>query len=361
MQRPWGVWLAVSLVLAGCQFPGTQTVQGSLLDATDRDALSAAFKDILSTQQARQQVKLMESSLIADNSQGLISNNGSGLIRNQPLVAHNTAGIISNAGSTYRVAATRPQTPNQHYTLPDGSHFYRIGSPTLKDTLVETFITRVPSVVSSGFDVPDGEILMHAKMIVNLEDFDVEDYDKPVTNSYHIEVVKSPVFTDFRSTIQITAPPLGQTLQYLSTATYMLGDLPVTASATHSAFTSFTVDGVSMDLPTVGAERIRLGKTVLDLSYQNVSGQGVGSGTWKTAAGEVWPLTYTYDFNRNRAEMRITLPEERKLILEVQPGMQVMAGKAVNAAGETLATLAKREDGAVVLHFSQGGETVLFE
>lgn len=362
MRREWAWWLALSMGLAACELPGTGIPGGPLLDPAERDALASTFRDVLSTQQARQQVNVTATSLIADNSAGILSNNGSSLVRNMPLVANNAGGLISNGAGTYRLAATREKAPAQHHVLADGSHFYRIGNPTHGDSLVETFVTRVPSVTSSGFEVPDADVLMHARMVVNLQDFDpLTGLDQPITNSYHIEVLKSPVFTDYRGEIQITAPPLGRTLQYVSTATYMLGALPVTAQATHSAFATYAVDGQPMDLPTSGEERIRMGASLLDLRYQNVSGQGVGTGTWKGATGEVWPLAYVYDFTRNLAELRVTMPQERTLVLEVRPGMQVMGGAAVNPAGETLATLVKREDGALVLRFSQGVETVLFE
>ena len=362
MRRAWGLLVAATLCLSGCELPGARSTQGVVLDEAERGALAATFREFLSSQQARQQVNVTATSLIADNSAGLISNNGSSLVSNMPLVANNTGGLVSNGGSTYRLAATREKAPAQHHLLADGSHFYRIGNPTQGDTLVESFVTRGPNVAASGFDVPDADILMHARMVVNLQDYDpVTIGDQPITNSYHIEVVKSPVFSDYRNEVEITAPPLGRTLRYLSSATYMLGALPVTAQATHSAFAPFVVDGQTMDLPTSGEERIRVGTTLLDLSYQNVSGQGVGSGTWRGATNEVWPLTYSYDFSRNQAEMRVTLPQDRVLKLDVQPGMQVMAGKALTKDGETIATLAKREDGALVLHFNQGESTVLFE
>lgn len=362
MRRACGILLAASLGLLGCELPGTRSVGGATLDPTARAELAAAFRDLLSAQQARQQVNVTASTLIADNSAGLISNNGASLTTNLPLVADNSAGLISNNESSYRLAATREKAPGQHHVLPDGSHFYRLGNPAAGDTLVETFVTRVPNAASEGFEVADADLVMHAKMVVTLQPFDpVTGLDQPVTNRYQIEVVKSPVFTDYQSEVRITALPLGKTQQYVEDARYKLGALPVTAQATHSAFATFAVEGVATDLPTAGEERIRIGETRLALTYQNVSGQGVGSGTWTGRTSETWPLTYTYDFGRNLASMRVSLPQERALELQVRPGMEVTAGKVVSKAGETLATLAKREDGAIVLRFGSGDEAVLFE
>ncbi len=359
MQRPWGLLITASLALAACDLPGARQVGGAALDPSERAELATVFKDILSAQQARQQVNVTATSLIADNSAGILSNNSASLTRNAPLVANNTGGLIPGAAN-YRLAATRPDAPAQQHALPDGNTFYRFGRPG--DALIETFVTRVPSVAPEGFEVPDDAILTHARMAVTYEAYDpLTDLDKPITNRYAIEVLKSPVFTHYRSEIRITAPPLGQTQAYVEDASYTLGSLPVTAAATHSAFQTFQVDGQAMALPTSGEERIQLGATRLDLSYRNESGQGIGTGIWQGNGPEAWPLTYAYDFARDQAEMRVSLPKDRSLVLQIRPGMQVLGGAALDRQGETVATLVKRPDGTIVVRFTQGDETVLFE
>lgn len=364
MQRVWGIGLAASLALTGCTVPGADpaSLAGDGLDPAQRDALTQAFRDLLSTQQARQQVNVTSAALIADNSAGILSNNGASLTRSAPLLAANAGGLLSNNGSTYRLAATRESAPVQHHVLSDGSHFYRLGNPAVGDSLVETFVTQVPNAAASGFQVDDASILVHSRMTVTLGGFDpITELHLPVTNHYAIEVLKSPVFTGYQSEVRITAPPLGKTQQYVSTARYTLGALPVTAESTHSAFVTFGQGAQAVDLPTSGEERIRIGESLLQLSYQNVSSRGVGSGTWKQGDRDALPLTYDFDFAQNLAQMRLNLPQDRILRLAIRPGMQVEAGDAVDAQGETLATLAKREDGAIVLRFTGGDEVLLFD
>lgn len=362
MRRAWGIGLAASLALAGCDVAGVapKDLAGTPLDSAVQTELVGIVRDFLSAQQASQQVNVTGATLIADNSAGLLSNNGASLTRNAPLVAANSGGLLSNNGSTYRVAVTRDASPVQHVVLPDGNHFYRLGNPAAGAGLVETFVTRVPNV-STGFQVDDVSILVHSRMTVTLGDFDPIDWNTPVTNHYAIEVLKSPVFTNYRSDIRITAPPLGKTQLYVENAQYTLGTTPVTASATHSAFVTFGKGAQAVDLPTSGEERIRIGDSLLALSYQNASGQGVGSGTWSRGGQQPWPLTYTYDFEKNQAQMRVNLPEDRVMRLAVRPGMQVEGGDVVTASGESLATLVTRADGTILLRFSGGEESVLFE
>lgn len=359
-------WLAGGMLamglgfgLSACDFPvyqapGTGGQNAVTLDPADREALVSAFQEFLTAQQARQQVNVTNGTLIADNSAGLISNNGASLVKNAPLIADNSAGLVSNNGNGYRLSATSERKPSEHHGMPDGTHYYRIGNPANLDTLVETFVTRTPNTSLTGFEVPDEDVVMHARMKAEFGDPFEED---PVTNRYAIEVLKSPVFTDFKSDIAITAPALGKTQLYVEKATYVSNGLPVVAEATHSAFASFG----GPDLPTSGEERIRIGETLLSLKYQNVSGKGVGDGSWTGASGEAWPLTYTFDFSRNQAEMQVSMPEERKLRLTLKPGLQVVAGSAVDRSGEPLAKLGKRPDGTIVLRFSESDEAVLFE
>ena len=356
--------LAASLALAGCDLPGAGPAEFSSksLDPAQRGELADVFRDLLAAQQARQQVNVTSSALIADNSAGLLSNNGSSLTRSAPVLAANGSHLISNNGSTYRLAVTRDHAPLQHHVLPDGNHFYRLGNPTTGNSPVETFVTKLPNSAVSGFQVEDGAILVHARMTVTLGEFDpISELFEPVTNHYAIEVLKSPVFEGYQSEVRITAPPLGKTQRYVSTARYTLGSLPVTAESTHSAFVTFGKGSQAVDLPTAGEERIQIGDTRLELSYQNVSGRGVGSGSWMRGQHGAYPLTYTYDFEQNLAQMRLNLPQERVLRLAIRPGMQIESGDALNAAGETVASLTKREDGAIVLRFTEGAEVLLFE
>ncbi len=366
MRWSWGIVLALGLALSGCDFPIASSNRDSdapgqrtSLSADDRTQMTQVFRDFLATQQARQQVNLTSATLIADNSAGILSNHGAGLTQNAPLVAHNTGGLISNGGGAYRVAAQREALPSHEQQLPDGNYLYRLGDPAKGDTIVESFVTRQPNAASSGFDVSDDAILVHGKMTVTLEELgdDPFTWGRPVTNYYQISLLKSPVLDGYSSEVWITAAMGQPTQRYVSKASYRIGGLPVTAEATHSAFATFG----GVDLPTVGEERIQLGETLLDLSYKNVSGNGVGLGTWKAESREARPLTYVYDFGKNLAEMRVSLPLERFLVLSIRPGMQVQAGSVVTKTGETLATLVKRTDGALVLRFAEGDETLLFE
>jgi hypothetical protein len=370
MRLSWGIMLALSLGLSGCDFPVAganrdtdQARQHASLSAEDRDAMTQVFRDFLATQQARQQVNLTSSTLIADNSAGILSNHGSSLTKNAPLVAHNTGGLTSNGA--YRVAETRSQLPGAYQHLPDGNHFYRLANG--EGTFVETFITRVPNASTTAFEVAAADILVHGEMTVTLpsadgsgswDDWMGDLLEGSGTTHYAIKLLKSPILQGYASDVWITAPKNGgQTQRYVERATYIANGLPVTAEATHSAFAAFG----GVDLPTAGEERIRIGQSLLDLNYKNVSGNGVGLGTWKAEGREAWPLTYVYDFGKNLAEMRVSLPEERFLVLSIRPGMQVQAGSAVTKTGETLATLVKRTDGALVLRFSEGDEALLFE
>ena len=364
MQRAWALGFAISLGLAGCSTPwgGPDALSGESLDPAQRNALTQAFRELLATQQANQQVNVTSASLIADNSAGLLSNNGASLIRNAPILSNNAGGLLSNNGSTYRLAASRDKTPAQHHVLADGNYFYRLGNPAAGDTLVETFVTRVPNTAASGFQVDDTSILVHSRMNVTLGEVDLlNGLHQPVTNHYAIEVLKSPVFEDYQSEIQITAPPLGKTQLYVSSARYTQGGLPVTAEATHSAFATFGQGGQAVDLPMSGEERIRIGDSLLQLSYENVAGRGKGSGTWKRGDRDAIPLTYDFDFEKNLAQMHLNLPQDQALRLAIRPGMQVEAGDAVDAQGKVLATLARRGDGAIVLRFSESDEALLFE
>lgn len=364
MRQAWALGFAISLGLAGCSTPwgGPDMLSGKSLDSAQRNALTQAFRELLATQQANQQVNTTSAALIADNSAGLLSNNGASLTRNAPILSNNAGGLLSNNGATYRLSATRDKAPLQHHVLADGNYFYRLGNPAAGESLVETFITRVPSTAATGFQVDDSAILVHARMTVTLGEFDpINGLHQPVTNHYAIAVLKSPVFQDYQSEVRITAPPLGKTQQYVSTARYTQGSLPVTAEATHSAFVTFMQGAQAVDLPMAGEERIRIGESLLQLSYQNVSGRGKGSGTWKRGDRDAIPLTYDFDFEKNLAQMRLSLGQEQTLRLAIRPGMQIEAGDAVDAQDKVLATLARRNDGAIVLRFNEGDETLLFE
>jgi hypothetical protein len=363
--------LAASLALAGCDLPGAASGdpprEGDKaapgLDAAARASTSQFFRDLLAAQQARQQVNVTTTTLIADNSAGLLSNHGASLTRNAPLITNNGASLISNGGSSYRLAATVDrETEPQYIPMADGQHFYRLTN--LQKTFVETFVTRTPNVTSPGFSMNEADILVHGVMDVTLPDWDGDPFlalDGGTTR-YAIAVRKSPVLQDYESDVRITTLGLGaSTHRYVEDATYTIGGVPVTASATHSAFAPYTVEGKSVDLPTSGEERIAIGSSVLSLSYENVGGKGVGTGTWRGQGTDARPLTYTYDFGKNLAEMRVSLPDARVMILTLRPGMQVESGHVATTAGETIATLVKRSDGTIALRFATGEETTLFE
>lgn len=368
MRLTWAFLLAASFGLAGCDLPiapssGKNPAGGSgapTLSDAERSEWAQVFKDLLATQQARQQVSTTSGTLIADNSAGILSNNGGSLIKSAPLIANNAGGLISNGSGNYHLAALKRSGQPQYVAMADGLHFYRLGNLAGGDTFVETFITRTPNASSSGFEIDEDAIVVHSRMIVTLPklgDDPLSWFEETGTTHYAIEVLKSPVLSNYVEDVWISAPFGGKTQRYVSNARYALAGVPVTAEATHSAFAPFG----GVDLPTSGEERIRIGEAMLDLSYQTVSGQGRGTGSWNAPGREAWPLTYTYDFDKNVAEMRLNLPEERRLILKIRPGMQVEEGQALDKEGTTLATLVKRADGAAVLKFSQGEERLLFE
>ncbi|GEM_PF-4903911 len=374
MRREWGVLLAASLGLMGlglpgCDLPGLSVSDApssapTLLDPAERAEMVRVFREFLTTQQARQQVNITSTTLIAGNSAGILSNNAASLTQNAPLISNGGSTLISNGGSSYRLAVARDQAPSQHHALPDGNHFYRLGNTG--DTFIETFVTRTANSAVESFDVPDADVLVHGEMRVTPADYsetDVGDWLYGMgTNHYAIKVLKSPVLEGYTSDVWITAPMGGgPSQQYVENAAYEVGGLSVTAEATHSSFAGFNVDGKNLHLPTSGEERIRIGGALLDLNYQNVSGQGVGSGTWKASARDAWPLTYTFDFGKNIAEMRVSLPADRFMVFTIRPGMHVETGRATNQAGETLATLAKRPDGALVLRVSGAEDLPIFE
>lgn len=376
MRRAWGAALAVCLGLVGCEVPqgvtpvsgnpGSEPGPAASMPGERKAELAGILRDFLASQQARQQVNVTSSTLLSNNIGTLLSNNGAALTRNAPLISNGGASLISNGGaslisnggSSYRVAASLPMLPSLSLPMPDGSYFYRFS----ETAVVESFVTRKPNAATERFEVPDADVIMHARMTMSLNGSVGDDlFNQVVTNSYRIEVLKSPVFTDYVSDVSITAPLLGQTTSYVEAATYQVGEVPVVAEATHSAFTRFTVDGKAMDLPTSGEERIAIGASVFTLSYQNLNGAGVGSGSWTAPQREAWPLTYRFDFLENLAQVRVTLPESRVLALAIRPGMRVEAGEIRDQDEKALATLVKRDDGKVVVRFEDGTETLLFE
>lgn len=368
MRQAWGFVLAISLGLVGCEtiqlngLPvkgGEQTGPQSSDQGTtnDREELTQVFREALTAQQARQQVNVTSTSLISNNVGTLLSNNAGSLTKNAPLLSNGAGTLISNGGGTYRVAVTLPTTPATHHVLPDGNHFYRLTA----GNVTESFVTRASNTSLGGFEVPDDDVLVHARMTVTAGDPDLFDLSKPITNHYHIQVLKSPVLTDYVSEVWISAPLAGSTQLYVENANYRVGSLTVTAEATHSAFAPFNLEGQMTDLPTSGEERIRMGSSELKLSYQNTDGKGVGTGSWSAPERAAWPLAYNYDFALNEAKMTVSLPKDRTLQLRVKPGMRVEDGIISDKAGSGLAWLVKRDDGKIVARFKGGGEIVLFQ